>query len=131
MPDLRVLVADNHPDTLDSLTTVLSLWGHDVRVARSGPEAWQIAQTFWPEVVLTDLVLRDLDGLELARRLQARPTVLVAVTALAEEQYRGLAREAGFHHFFIKPLELDELEQLLANVADEFSRAKTRSGCCP
>src|SRR5437588_60470 len=54
----RVLVVDAYPDAADSIALLLRLWGYDVRVAYTGPAALDLARTFLPDVVLTELSLR-------------------------------------------------------------------------
>ena len=109
---LQILVADGYPDAADSLALLVQLWGHQVRVARTGPEALAAAAEKPIDLVLAELVLPVMDGFELARRLRDR-TTLVAVTGVSLPAYRRRAFEAGFARVLIKPVSPDELEQLL------------------
>src|SRR3954467_13633163 len=80
----RVLVADPHTDTVESTALLLRLWGHDVRCARSGPEALEVALADRPGTALMEMGLPEMDGCEVARRLRrcegAPQALLVAVT---------------------------------------------------
>src|SRR5262245_14951594 len=66
---LRILVAEDQPDTADALAMLLRLVGHHVQVARDGSSALTAAADLDPDVVLLDIELPDLDGHEVARRL--------------------------------------------------------------
>jgi signal transduction histidine kinase/ActR/RegA family two-component response regulator len=116
-PPRRILVVDDNADAADSLALLLRLGGHDVQTAYDGPAALAAAAAFRPEVVLLDIGLPRMDGLEVARRLRAEHApgnmVLVAVTGYGQEEDRRQAGEAGFDHHFTKPLEIDALNALL------------------
>jgi CheY-like chemotaxis protein len=115
---LRVLVADSYPDAADSLAQLVRLWGHDVRVARTGLEAWDVAGEFRPDVAICELTLAGLDGVALAVRLKGeqglRGVKLVAVTAQGDPATRHRAFEAGFTLQFLKPVDPEVLRLLLA-----------------
>ena len=82
--------------------------------------ALRAAEARPPQVALLDIGLPGMDGYELARRLRARPglarAVLVALTGWGQEEDRRRAREAGFDHHLVKPVELSALRELLAQV---------------
>ena len=69
-PSLRILAVDDNVDLADSLALVLGLWGHTVCTAYDGLAALEVAASFRPDVVLMDLGLPKMDGLEVARRLR-------------------------------------------------------------
>jgi PAS domain S-box-containing protein len=117
----RILVVDDNVDGAVSLARLLELLhGHEVQVAHDGPSALEVADRFRPEVVLLDIGLPGMDGHEVARRLRARPefgrTPLVALTGWGQESDRRRSREAGFDHHLVKPVDLDALSGLLAEV---------------
>lgn len=115
---LRVLVADDHADCCDAIATILRLLGQDVRIARNGCDALELVDSFEPELVLMDLCLPDITGLDIAHavRMSDMPQpYLVALTGWAEAKYRDLALAAGFDRFVIKPPELDTLRALVAD----------------
>jgi two-component system CheB/CheR fusion protein len=115
---LRVLVVDDCVDTAESLAALLGLWGYRAVVAHDGGTALVAALAHQPEVILLDLALPGLDGLEVARRLRRqqdlREALLVAVTGYGDEACRRRADEAGFDLYLLKPLDLDWLQRLLA-----------------
>jgi len=114
----RVLVVDDSVDAAESLAILLSLQGHDVRVAHDGPAALAAAAAFHPEVVLLDIGLPGLDGYQVASRLRRRRrtarALLVALTGYGGEEDQHLAREAGFDHHLTKPVDPKAIYELLA-----------------
>jgi CheY-like chemotaxis protein len=113
---LSVLVVDDDADTADSTAALLTLWGHEARVCRTGWEALAAAPGFGPQVVLLDLGLPRMDGCEVARRLRQRmgAVVLAALTGYGDAPHAQQAREAGFDHLFVKPADPEELQRWLA-----------------
>ena len=114
---LRVLVADDCTDAADSLSMLLRMWGHDVRLTYDGEAAIEMACVYQPDVLLLDIAMPKLDGCRLAQRLrrQARfmDTLLVAITGYGDEAHRLLCEAAGFDVFLIKPIDPATLETLL------------------
>jgi signal transduction histidine kinase/CheY-like chemotaxis protein len=125
---LRILAVDDNRDIAEGLAQVLNMWGHDVRTARDGASALEIADAFAPEVVLLDLGLPKIDGFEVARRLLATeapgPALLISMSGFGQDQARRESRKAGFHHHLVKPLDMDALRAMLAIGAQ---RARARS----
>jgi two-component system, chemotaxis family, CheB/CheR fusion protein len=113
----RVLVVDDNVDTAESLALLLRLKGHEVEVAYDGPTALDAATAFHPEVVLLDIGLPGLDGYQVARRLRRRGrspgVLLVAMTGYGQEEDQRRAREAGFDHHLVKPVDPQAIYDLL------------------
>ena len=86
---LRLLVVDDYPDVADGFAMLLSMWGHEVHVFHDGREALEAASKLRPDAVLTDILLPDINGYELARWMVKLPglseTTLVAVTGLGDK----------------------------------------------
>lgn len=114
----RVLIGDNCADTADSTAMLLRQWGHEVQIFTNGPSLLQAARTHPADVVLMDVVLRGLDGFEVARQLRQDTAThhlrLVAITGYGREGDRQRARKAGFDLHLVKPVEPEFLRQLLA-----------------
>ncbi len=114
---LRVLIVDDNLYAAESLGMLVKLWGHESHQAYDGGEALQAAETYRPEVVLLDIGLPVLDGYEVARNLRQSQshaqTLIVAMTGYGQEADRMRTREAGFDHHMVKPVDLDELRNLL------------------
>jgi signal transduction histidine kinase/CheY-like chemotaxis protein len=114
----RARVIDNSTETAQSFALLLQRWGYEVLVAYDPLTALELAQAQPPQVVLLDIGMPHMDGYEVARRLRQREeckkTVLVAITGFGEEEDRRRAREAGFDYHMVKPVDPEELRQLLA-----------------
>jgi len=114
---LLVLVVEDDPDTAQSLARLLTLYGHEVRVALDGPTALQAAEDSPPDVALLDISLPGIDGYRVARELrdQDRPKrpLIVAVSGHGSEEDRRLSREAGIDLHLVKPVEPGPLQSLL------------------
>jgi len=114
----HVLVADEDPDTGESLGHFLRLGGNPTTVVRDGLQALRAAEALHPEVALLDVGMPGLSGYEVARRLRTqdwgRAMLLIAVTGWGQPADRMRAEAAGFDHHVVKPFEPEELEALLA-----------------
>jgi signal transduction histidine kinase/FixJ family two-component response regulator len=114
----RVLVVDDNIDSAETLAMVLRQCGHDVKTAHDGPSTLDVAVAYRPDVVLLDIGLPGMDGYEVARRLKQQPGMeslcIAAVTGYGQPDDRRRAREAGFQHHFIKPVDLQMLQDVLA-----------------
>jgi signal transduction histidine kinase len=116
----RVLVVDDNEDAADSLGMLLLTLGAEVRVVYDGASALASAAEWRPSVVLLDLGMPAMDGWEVARRLRRDPAVkdskLIALTGWGQNKDRERTESAGFDHHLIKPVDIDELQALLASV---------------
>jgi signal transduction histidine kinase/CheY-like chemotaxis protein len=123
----RILVVDDNRDSAQSLAILLRLLGNEVATAHDGPTALQAAEQFRPEVALLDIGLPGMDGYELARRLRALPQLrqlrLAALTGYGSAEDRRRSQEAGFDEHLVKPVEMETLHALLADLP-----LHTRSG---
>jgi CheY-like chemotaxis protein len=122
LPDakMRVLVVDDNVDAANSLGRLLKLLGSEVCVAHDGASAIAEIDRFQPAVVLLDLGMPIMDGYQTAEQIRARPefqnAVLVAITGWGQEQDRQRTEVAGFAAHLIKPVNVDQLEKVLARV---------------
>ena len=113
---LSVLIVDDNEDAAESLAEVVKSMGHRAHVAYTALSALQVAADLAPDLILLDLGLPDLDGLETARRLRrmlASGTRLVAVTGYAADEDRRRTREAGFDQHMAKPVMPEALAEVL------------------
>ena len=114
----RVLVVDDNTDALESLSSLVTLLGNEVRKARDGLEAVQMAEAFRPDIVLMDLGMPNLNGYEAARRIRqeawGREIALVATTGWGQDDDRRRTTEAGFDRHLVKPIEVAALREILA-----------------
>jgi len=114
----RILVVDDHADTVESLAMLLKIHGHEVQTARDGSEAIAVALRWRPEFVLLDLGLPDLDGYQVALRLRQEAScqgnVIIAVTGYGLPEDHQRSREAGIDHHLLKPVDPGVLLSLLS-----------------
>jgi CheY-like chemotaxis protein len=113
----RVLVVDDNEDAVRSLAILLELSGYEVRLAKDGYEALDVAQQFNPHAVVLDIGLPGMNGYETARKLRERTgnsMLLVALSGYGQDRDRERSREAGFDHHLLKPVDVDALQQVLS-----------------
>jgi CheY-like chemotaxis protein len=119
-PGRRILVADDNVDAADSLAMILTALGHEVHVAYDGAAALDAANTLHPEVVLLDIGMPTMNGYDVASRIREQPwagqACLIALTGWGQDDDKDRARSAGFDHHLVKPLELDRIQQILAEL---------------
>ena len=114
---IRVLVVDDLKDTADSLGRLLKVLGFDTRIAYSGQEALELARSYLPDCVLSDVGMPGIDGYQLASLIRQdeslKPMLLVAITAYADAER---AKGAGFDYHLVKPADPRALAEMLKRV---------------
>ena len=112
---LRILVVDDHLDGVRSLVQLLRARGHTVAFAINGFAALEEARIFKPQVVIVDMRLPDMTGIEVARQLKHEPDLVgVRIIALsASPEYLRKAEDNGLVEFVLKPATADVWETLL------------------
>jgi PAS domain S-box-containing protein len=117
----RILIADDNLDAADALALLLRMSGDEVCTAKDGLEALQQATDFHPDVVLLDIGMPRMDGLEAARRLRQQPwakkVLILAMTGWGQESDRQRSKEAGIDYHLVKPVDPLALRHLLTNGA--------------
>jgi PAS domain S-box-containing protein len=110
---LRILIAEDHRDTADSLRLLLERQGHLGRVARDGREAVTAFGELQPDVALLDIGLPELDGYAVARGIRAGEgdarAVLIALSGYGRADDKRAAKQAGFDHHLTKPVDVRQL----------------------
>jgi CheY-like chemotaxis protein len=114
---LRILVADDNADGADSLAMLLQGEGHIVLTAPDGRRAIEVAEAFRPDVILMDVAMPEIDGLEATREIRSRPwgqgIRIIALTAWGQEAERRRTREAGMDAHLVKPVAPEALATVL------------------
>ena len=118
---IGVLVVDDNVDSAQSMAQLLAILGYRTWTAHDGQEALQVAGDRRPQAVILDLGLPKLSGLDVACRIRAQAgwgetVLLVALSGWGQEEDRERTHEAGFDHHFVKPVDIDELVAVLAQV---------------
>lgn len=103
-----ILIAEDHPDSRDALCALLEAMGYQVHVAADGREAVERAIDVRPDLILMDMMMPNMDGLEATRVLRATPgfgsTPIIALTAM--EGARDRALNAGCSDYISKPVDV-------------------------
>jgi CheY-like chemotaxis protein len=112
-----VLVVDDNEDNLLLLAFVVEQLDCRIVTALDGKTALDLAQDYHPSLILLDMMLPDMDGMEVLSHLKQNPITktipVIAVTAMAREQDRDRILLAGCNEYVSKPYAVDELEMLL------------------
>jgi two-component system, chemotaxis family, CheB/CheR fusion protein len=114
----RILVVDDNRDSADSLQMLLEMDGHEVWTAHDGNRAVSLALQHRPAVILLDIGLPGLNGLEVCKILRERgltDALVVAMTGYGQCEDREVSSAAGFDAHQVKPLDLAVLKRLLTN----------------
>ncbi|HEX5964790.1 MAG TPA: response regulator transcription factor [Pyrinomonadaceae bacterium] len=121
----RILVVDDEPQLTRVLRTGLKSRGYDVRVAADGLSGIETFNDWHPDLVITDLAMPNVDGLELCRRLRRISQVpIIVLSAKGEEKTKVEALDIGADDFVTKPFGIDEL---LARLRAALRRATTQT----
>ena len=121
----RILVVDDEPQLIRVLRTGLKSRGYDVRGASDGESGLETFSEWHPDLVITDLAMPNVDGLEFCRRLRAISQVpIIVLSAKGEEKTKVAALDIGADDFVTKPFGIDEL---LARVRASLRRASAPS----
>jgi signal transduction histidine kinase/ActR/RegA family two-component response regulator len=117
----RILLADDNRDAVDMLALVLKMAGYEVYATHSGHEALDVGARVRPEVFILDIGMPEISGYELASRIRrqtwGRDALLIALTGWGQREDKERSREAGFDHHLTKPVDPDQLERLLRDIA--------------
>ena len=110
----RVLVIEDHRDSMETLRTLLELNGYEVQAADDGESGIEMARVFFPDVIVCDIAMPGVDGLTVARTLRCDPRLhSVRLIALSALNVPDTARAAGFDVSVQKAERFDRLLELL------------------
>jgi signal transduction histidine kinase len=118
---LKVLIVDDNVDVAQTIGWMMETIGHDYRMVHEGKLAVPTAQDYRPDAILLDIGMPGMDGYAVCRALREQPlfdnTVIIAQTGWGQTQAGAASGESGFDHHLVKPVTMDRLEELLADVA--------------
>jgi signal transduction histidine kinase len=115
----RVLVVDDTPDIAELTAELVGELGYETRTATDGLAALAIAEKFHPDIVILDIGMPHMDGLELTRRLRQKhgdTMRLVALSGYGQEEDRMKSKEAGVDAHLVKPASVETLTETLAEL---------------
>jgi CheY-like chemotaxis protein len=115
-PKKKILIVDDNADVAEMVKALLSIEGHDVRVATNGESDIETAKEYQPDVCLCDIGLPKMDGYELGRQLRELlpNTKLIAFSGWGQDSDKERSREAGFDEHLVKASNIDQLIKLIA-----------------
>jgi two-component system, OmpR family, KDP operon response regulator KdpE len=117
----RILVVDDEPQITRVLRTTLSSRGYSIHTASDGDEALEVMREWLPDLIITDLAMPNMEGLELCRRVRAKSTVpIIVLSVRGEEKTKIEALDSGADDYVTKPFAPGEL---LARVRAMLRRA--------
>lgn len=124
-----ILVIDDNADAALTLSMILKKKGFEVHIRYDGLSGIEAAEAIRPVAILCDISMPQLDGYETARRIRnqawGKDILLIALTGYGQEEDKQQAKQAGFNSFLTKPVDLNELINLLATVeADKEAGSK-------
>ena len=125
----RILVVDDEPNIIDVLTMALRFQGFEVETAATGEQALTAAASFKPQLMVLDIMLPDMEGFEVARRLGAQraqvPIVFLTARDATEDKIRGLT--LGGDDYVTKPFSLEELVARIRSILRRSGLAEPES----
>jgi len=118
----RILLVEDNPATLEVMQEELELLGYEVTVAKNGVEAVEIAGTELPDLVIMDMLMPKMDGLEATSRIRENPKTqavpILAATAKALPEDREKCLAAGCDDYIAKPFTHRELDAAIKKLLD-------------
>jgi len=117
---LRLLVVEDHHDTLETLQQLLKRRGYAVRTAGSVEQALQVAEDYEFDLLVSDIGLPDGRGTELLERLEKRsghPYLAIAMSGFGTEEDLRNSQHAGFAQHLTKPVEFSKLHEAIARLS--------------
>lgn len=115
----RVVLVEDNLDAVHTLAFMLKEMGHSVDFAINGYVAYEVVRRFRPDTVILDLGLPGVTGYEVAEQIRKDPELagirLVALTAYSDPKYRERAMSVGFDAYYVKPLPLEALPEVLGD----------------
>lgn len=120
---LNVLIADDNQDSAITMGWILEAKGCQVQVVEDGPSALKAVESFTPDLVMLDIGMPGMNGYDLCIALRKnaalKHAIFVAQTGWGQPSHMQRSKEAGFDHHLVKPLDLSDLEPIVAQVWQE------------
>ncbi|CAN5440262.1 hypothetical protein BH09SUM1_BH09SUM1_24610 [soil metagenome] len=117
----RIMIVDDSDDNARLFGILLRQMGHEVASTYNGEEGLELAKTFRPDIIFSDISMPLMDGLEFAAALKADPAtkdvILIAHSGYGDQRHRDDAKAAGFDHYVVKSSDPAGLKTLLASIS--------------
>jgi CheY-like chemotaxis protein len=121
----RILVADDNRTTALAFGKLLESHGHTVRVVLNGLAAMDVLREFQPQIVLLDIGMPGMDGCEVTQQIRQEPgfesVLIVIISGHGQESDKARSKQAGANHHLVKPINFDELWEILAKATERDS----------
>jgi two-component system response regulator YesN len=123
---LKVLVAEDEPWIRAAIVEMVEGFGHDIKVvgdATNGIEAWHMIQQLWPTVLITDIMMPVMDGLDLVRNISENkiPMAVIIISGYENFQYAQRALSYGVNKYLLKPVNREELQDALFEAMEKLT----------
>jgi diguanylate cyclase (GGDEF)-like protein/PAS domain S-box-containing protein len=117
--DLKILVVDDQDDIREALVTLIGLWSHNVYGASNGKEGFELYQTYLPDIVITDIRMPVVGGLEMIEKIKAHnPSLPIIITsAFQDPEYLLNAIELKVDGYIVKPIKKRDLKSRLEHIS--------------
>jgi diguanylate cyclase (GGDEF)-like protein len=121
---MKILIAEDDPNSLILLELILLSRDYDVLIARDGAEAWAMLQNETPDLIISDILMPGMDGFELCRKIRgdsrfSKTPIIIYSATYIEARDEQLAIAAGANRFVLKPIEAQNMIQVVAEVMSE------------
>jgi len=114
---LRILVVDDGKNAADILAMFFEMEGHVVQVAYDGLMAVRLTESFHPQLIVMDIGMPEMDGLEASRRIRRQPAgkgiVIIALSGMDQDEDKRSCAQAGIDHHMAKPVRPDDLRAVI------------------
>jgi DNA-binding response OmpR family regulator len=126
--DISILIAEDEKQLLNSMVEYLELFFENVYTAEDGLSAYEIYKKQKPDVIVTDINMPRLDGLSMIEKIRKKDlqTKIIITTAHSEKEKLMQAIELHLVKYLVKPIQSDELKELLLSLVDELRQKKNR-----
>jgi len=119
---IKILIVDDEPDLVQTLRDRLEMNGYDIVTANNGKEGLEKAVQERPNIILLDVIMPVMDGLEMLEALRKHPEckdcAVIMVTARSQRQDIVRAKVCGIQDYIVKPFDLSELIEKIENIVD-------------
>lgn len=120
---LRVLLVDDHADMLAMMHMIMQRRSYSIQTAASARQALEVAETFSPHVVVSDIGMPEMDGCQMLTALKAMDSLTpfrsIALTGYGDGSYKDDVRAAGYDAHLTKPVDFDTLFNVIEDLGSD------------